>query len=139
MRDIDSDRLEDGILAAQKGIKKGDPSALQALSRLITTKARLNGYLAPQKLEVSGKSGGPVEIKTVDDHELSFGSCAMRHGRGSIWMSCGNFPKSEFTDQVDSTTQFINRAKGSLGWSRVQQMTGVLSVRKKPIEMSFTP
>jgi hypothetical protein len=71
MRDIDSDRLEDGILAAQKGIKKGDPGALQALSRLITTKARLNGYLAPQKLEVSGKSGGPVEIKTVDDDELS--------------------------------------------------------------------
>jgi hypothetical protein len=71
MRDIDSDRLEDGILAAQKGIKKGDTSALQALSRLITTKARLNGYLAPQKLEVSGKSGGPVEIKTADDEELS--------------------------------------------------------------------
>jgi hypothetical protein len=71
MRDIDSDRLEDGILAAQKGIKKGDTSALQALSRLITTKARLNGYLAPQKLEVSGKSGGPVEIKTADDDELS--------------------------------------------------------------------
>jgi len=71
MRDIDSDRLEDGILAAQKGIKKGDPGALQALSRLITTKARLNGYLAPQKLEVSGKSGGPVEIKTAEDEELS--------------------------------------------------------------------
>jgi hypothetical protein len=71
MRDIDSDRLEDGILAAQKGIKKGDPGALQALSRLITTKARLNGYLAPQKMEVTGKSGGPVEIKTADDDELS--------------------------------------------------------------------
>ena len=71
MRDIDSDRLEDGILAAHKGINKGDPGALQALSRLITTKARLNGYLAPQKLEVSGKSGGPVEIKTADDDELS--------------------------------------------------------------------
>ena len=71
MRDIDSDRLEDGILAAQKGIKKGDPGALQALSRLIITKARLNGYLAPQKMEVTGKSGGPVEIKTADDDELS--------------------------------------------------------------------
>jgi hypothetical protein len=71
MRDIDSDRLEEGILAAQKGIKQGDPAALQNLSRLITTRARLNGYLAPQKLEPSGKSGGPVEIKRTDDVELS--------------------------------------------------------------------
>jgi hypothetical protein len=71
MRDIDSDRLEEGILAAQKGIKQGDPAALQNLSRLITTRARLNGYLAPQKLELSGKSGGPVEIKRTDDAELS--------------------------------------------------------------------
>jgi hypothetical protein len=71
MRDIDSDRLEDAILAAQKGVKNGDPGTLQALSKLITTKARLNGYLAPQKMELSGKSGGPVEIKTADDDELS--------------------------------------------------------------------
>jgi hypothetical protein len=71
MRDIDSDRLEEGILAAQKSIKQGDPSALQNLSRLITTRARLNGYLAPQKLELSGKSGGPVEIKKTDEAELS--------------------------------------------------------------------
>jgi hypothetical protein len=71
MRDIDSDRLEEGILAAQKAIKQGDPAALQNLARLITTRARLNGYLAPQKLELSGKSGGPVEIKKADDAELS--------------------------------------------------------------------
>ena len=32
-----------------------------------------------------------------------------------------DFPKSEFTDQVDSTTQFINYAKNSLGWSRMQR------------------
>jgi len=71
MRDIDSDRLEEGILAVQKAIKQGDLAALQALSRLVTTRARLNGYLAPQKLELSGKSGGPVEIKRTDDAELS--------------------------------------------------------------------
>lgn len=70
MRDIDSDRLEEGILAAQKGVKQGDPGSLQALSRLITTKAKLNGYLAPQKMEVSGKGGGPVEIKGISDEEL---------------------------------------------------------------------
>lgn len=67
MRDIDSDRLEEGILAAQKGVKKGDSAALQAFSRLIITRARLNGYLAPARLELLGKSGGPVEIKKADD------------------------------------------------------------------------
>jgi hypothetical protein len=71
MRDIDSDRLEGGILATQKSVKQGDPAALQALSRLITTRARLNGYLAPQKLEVSGKSGGPLEVKRTDDADTS--------------------------------------------------------------------
>lgn len=71
MRDIDSDRLEEGILAAQKGIKQGDPAALQNLARLITTRARLNGYLAPQRVELSGKSGGPIEVKKEDDTELS--------------------------------------------------------------------
>jgi hypothetical protein len=71
MRDIDSDRLEEGILAAQKAIKQGDSAALQNLSRLITTRARLNGYLAPQKLELSGKSGGPLEVKRTDDAEVS--------------------------------------------------------------------
>jgi hypothetical protein len=71
MRDIDSDRLEEGILAAQKAIKRGDPAALQNLARLITTRARLNGYLAPQRVELSGKSGGPIEVKNDDDAELS--------------------------------------------------------------------
>jgi hypothetical protein len=71
MRDIDSDRLEEGILAAQKKIKQGGPAALQNLTRLITTRARLNGYLEPQKLELAGKSGGPVEINKTDEAELS--------------------------------------------------------------------
>ena len=71
MRDIDSDRLEEGILATQQSVKQGDPLALHALSRLITTRARLNGYLAPQKLELSGKSGGPLEVKRTDDADIS--------------------------------------------------------------------
>lgn len=71
MRDIDSDRLEDAILAIQKSVKQGNPAASQSLSRLITTKARLNGYLAAQKLEVTGRSGGPIEVKGTDDAELS--------------------------------------------------------------------
>src|SRR5260221_211808 len=58
MRDLDTDRLEEGILAAQKAIKSGSPAGLQNLSRLILARARLNGYIAPQKMELTGKSGG---------------------------------------------------------------------------------
>ncbi|MFL6725143.1 MAG: hypothetical protein ACJ8FS_01360 [Sphingomicrobium sp.] len=70
MRDIDSDRLEEGILAAQKAIKQGDTSALQSLARLITTRARLNGYLAAEQLEVSGAAGRPIEVKAVEDDKI---------------------------------------------------------------------
>ena len=61
MRDLDSDRLEGAILVAQKAINQGELSALNNLTRLITAKARLNGYLAPETLELTGKSGGPLD------------------------------------------------------------------------------
>jgi hypothetical protein len=70
MRDLDTDRLEEGILAAQKGVKAGNPAALQNLTRLVLTRARINGYLAPQKMELSGKSGGPLEVKQTEDSEI---------------------------------------------------------------------
>jgi hypothetical protein len=67
MRDLDTDRLEQGILATQKGVKQGDPAALRNLAQLITAKARINGYMEPRTLELTGKAGGPVEVKRADD------------------------------------------------------------------------
>ena len=69
MRQLDTDRLEEAILASQKGVKQGDPQAVQNLARLIVVRARLNGYMMASKMEVSGKVGGPVEVKQVDDSE----------------------------------------------------------------------
>jgi hypothetical protein len=71
MRDLDTDRLEEAILAAQRGLKQGHPVTLQVLPRLIIAKARLNGYLEPQKLELSGRGGGPVEVKQTDEAEIA--------------------------------------------------------------------
>jgi len=71
MRDLDTDRLEEGILAAQKGIKQGDPSALHNLTRLITAKARLNGYIGPQTLELTGRAGGPLKVQRSDDTDVA--------------------------------------------------------------------
>jgi hypothetical protein len=71
MRDLDTDRLEEAILAAQKSLKQGDPATLQVLPRLIIAKARLNGYLEPQKLELSGRGGGPLDVKQAEEAEIS--------------------------------------------------------------------
>ena len=68
MREVDTVRLEEAILANQKGVRSGDTDALEALTKLINTKAKLNGYLEPRKLEVTGKSGAPLlpEVTTED-------------------------------------------------------------------------
>jgi hypothetical protein len=71
MRDLDTDRLEEGILAVQKGIKQGDPSAVRNLTQLITAKARLNGYIEARTLELIGTSGNPSEIKRTDDSDVA--------------------------------------------------------------------
>ena len=101
MRDIDSDRLEEGILATQKAVKQGDPAAVQNLSRLITTRARLNGYLAPQKLELSGKSGGPLEVKRADDMDISQMLERLTHDEQVEFMHLFNKAKGILVEPVD--------------------------------------
>lgn len=71
MRDLDTDRLEEGILATQKGVKQGDPAALRNLAQLITAKARINGYMEPRTLELTGKAGGPLEVKRAGDADAA--------------------------------------------------------------------
>ena len=70
MRDLDTDRLEEGILAVQKGVKQGDSAAVRNLAQLITAKARINGYMEPRTLELTRKSGGSPEVKRTDDSDV---------------------------------------------------------------------
>jgi len=71
MRDLDTDRLEEGILAVQKGVKQGDSASVRNLAQLITAKARINGYMEPRTLELTGKAGGPSEVKRTDDGDVA--------------------------------------------------------------------
>src|ERR1700730_11849704 len=50
-RKMDTERLEDLYLSLQPGIKKADPKAIEAGVRVLTLKAKVLGYTAPQKVE----------------------------------------------------------------------------------------
>jgi predicted phage terminase large subunit-like protein len=97
----------------------------------ILVEDKASGQSAIQELR---RSRLPVIALNVDSDKTARARAAAPTAEaGKIWImrdaswarlyidELCNFPKSEFTDQVDSTTQFINWAKGSLGWSRVRR------------------
>src|SRR5215469_14351430 len=61
-RKLDTERCEAMILALQSGIRKGDPKSADVAVRILEYKAKINGYLAPSKHEVSGGAGTPIPI-----------------------------------------------------------------------------
>ena len=97
----------------------------------ILVEDKASGQSAIQELR---RSRLPVIALNVDSDKTARARAAAPTAEaGKIWImrdapwarlyidELCNFPKSEFTDQVDSTTQFINWAKGSLGWSRIRR------------------
>jgi predicted phage terminase large subunit-like protein len=115
------------------------PEMLRAMHELasqfppdaILVEDKASGQSAIQELRRSTLSVIAVSVDT--DKTARARAAAPTAEAGKIWImrdapwarlyldELCNFPKSEFTDQVDSTTQFINYAKNSLGWSRMQR------------------
>lgn len=62
-RDVLDARLDDIYLRLQAGIQRGDPRAAIAGIKALEAKARLHGLFAPEKHEISGRDGRPVEIR----------------------------------------------------------------------------
>jgi hypothetical protein len=62
MRKIDTARCEEIYMNLQPALRKGQPAAVLAGIRVLGHKARINGYSAPQKLEVTGRDGAPVPV-----------------------------------------------------------------------------
>jgi hypothetical protein len=60
LRRIDTLRIEEMYRALLPAIGRGDPRAIEAALRVLAHKAKLNGYAAPSKLELTGKNGRPV-------------------------------------------------------------------------------
>jgi phage FluMu protein gp41 len=52
------------FLSLQAGIRQGDPRSIEVGVRVLIHKADLNGYKAAEKVEVTGKQGGPLAIET---------------------------------------------------------------------------
>lgn len=132
--------LDDRFLLVHVWRKRVEfPELLHAMRELaeqfhpdaIVIEDKASGQSAIQELR---RSRLPVIALIVDRDKVARARAAAPTAEaGKIWImrdapwarlyldELCNFPKSEFSDQVDSTTQFINWAKGSLGWSRCQR------------------
>jgi hypothetical protein len=62
MRKLDSWRSEELYMSLQPGIRKGSPRAVEVGIRVLDHTARINGYAAPQRHELTGKDGKPLTL-----------------------------------------------------------------------------
>jgi hypothetical protein len=66
LRRLDRARSEEMYLSLQPGIRKGDPRSVEVGLRLLDHAAKINGYAAPQKDEVTGKDGSPLRLIPIE-------------------------------------------------------------------------
>jgi hypothetical protein len=66
LRKLDRARSEEMYLNLQPGIRKGDLRAVEVGIRLLDHAAKINGYAAPQKHEVTGKDGKPLSLIPIE-------------------------------------------------------------------------
>lgn len=60
MRQLDTERYEDLYRALQQGVAEGSAHHVTAAAGLLEKKAKLNGYIAPIKIEGTGKDGAAM-------------------------------------------------------------------------------
>ena len=64
LRKLDLARSEEMFMNLQPAIRKGNARAIEVGLRLLDHAARINGYMAPARVELSGKDGGPLTIES---------------------------------------------------------------------------
>ena len=62
MRKLDTARSEDMFANLQPGIRKGNPRAIEVGVKVLDHSARINGYAAPLRHELTGKDGKPLTL-----------------------------------------------------------------------------
>jgi hypothetical protein len=62
MRRLDTARSEEMLSNLQPKIRKGDPRAIEVGIRVLDHAARINGYAAPHKHELTGRDGKPLTV-----------------------------------------------------------------------------
>jgi hypothetical protein len=68
-RKLGTERLEDLYLSLQPGINKGDAKAIEAGVRVLALKAKVLGYAAPEKVELTGSAGAPIPLALVRERD----------------------------------------------------------------------
>jgi hypothetical protein len=61
-RKLDNSRCEEMFMNLQPGIRKGNPRAVEVGIKVLGHTARINGYAAPQRHELTGKDGKPLTL-----------------------------------------------------------------------------
>jgi hypothetical protein len=67
LRKIDNARSEELYLNLQPSIRKGNVRSIEAGVKVLDHTARINGYSAPQKHELTGKDGTPLTLVQLLD------------------------------------------------------------------------
>jgi hypothetical protein len=62
LRKIDHARSEEMFLNLQPAIRKGNVRAIETGIKVLSHSARINGYAAPEKHELTGKDGKPLTL-----------------------------------------------------------------------------
>lgn len=75
-RKLDTALCEEMLMNLQAGIRKGNERSVEAGIKVLSHTAKINGYAAPQKHELTGKDGKPLNlvqllnaIGPIDDEE----------------------------------------------------------------------
>lgn len=64
-RKLDTERCEEMFLNLQPAIRKGNPRAVEVGLKVLGHTAKINGYAAPAKHELTGKDGSPLTLLQV--------------------------------------------------------------------------
>jgi hypothetical protein len=62
LRKVDHARSEEMFLNLQPAIRKGNVRAIETGIKVLGHSARINGYAAPEKHELTGKDGKPLTL-----------------------------------------------------------------------------
>jgi hypothetical protein len=67
LRKVDNARSEEMFLNLQPGIRKGNPRSVEVGVKVLDHTARINGYSAPKRHELTGKDGKPLTLVQLLD------------------------------------------------------------------------
>lgn len=85
LRRIESERLDRMQTAFFSNATEGDLNAANMVLRIMERRARLMGLDAPERKELTGKDGKPIETKVEIDDEAAYQALADALIKAGVW------------------------------------------------------